>query len=166
MATEMGEYVVGAYLRLCEMCDVVDYNARPPKSGMDGLSEIDVVGLRFSDSTAFLCEVATHLDGLSYGSYEETAKRVVAKFGRQRRHASDHLGAFASKHFMFWAPRVPVGALTQKLAAAKGLTLVINDQYTKRISELRRLARQTTRDIGNPFFRALQILEHLRGEGK
>ena len=35
-----GEYVVGAYLRLCEKCDVVDYNVRPPQSGLSGLAEI------------------------------------------------------------------------------------------------------------------------------
>lgn len=28
--TEMGEYVVGAYLKLVEGCDVVDYNVRMP----------------------------------------------------------------------------------------------------------------------------------------
>ena len=44
---EIGEYVAGAYLRLCEQCDVVDYNARSPKPGRDGMSEIDVIGLRF-----------------------------------------------------------------------------------------------------------------------
>ena len=30
MKTEMGEYIVGAYLKLVEGCDVVDYNVRPP----------------------------------------------------------------------------------------------------------------------------------------
>jgi hypothetical protein len=165
MATEMGEYVVGAYLRLCEHCDVVDYNARSPKSGLEGLSEIDVVGLRFADHTAFICEVATHLDGLNYGSYGETAKRVLAKYERQRRHSSDHLSMFTTTQFMLWAPRVPVGALTQRLAQANGLVVVTNEDYAKRVLELRRIARSTTRDIGNPFFRALQILEHLKSAG-
>ena len=62
--TEMGEYVVGAYLKMVEVCDVVDYNVRPPGGGIGGLSGFDVIGLRFSDSTAIMCEVTTHIGGL------------------------------------------------------------------------------------------------------
>ena len=40
-------YIVGAYLKLIEGCDVIDYNVRPPGGGMAGLSELDVVGLDF-----------------------------------------------------------------------------------------------------------------------
>jgi hypothetical protein len=68
MKTEMGEYVVGAYLKQVLKCDFVDYNVRPPCGGIEGLAEFDVVGLRFSDSTAYICEVTTHLGGLLYGT--------------------------------------------------------------------------------------------------
>ncbi|MGR3715214.1 MAG: hypothetical protein ACU0B1_00535 [Thermohalobaculum sp.] len=67
MPTEMGEFLVGAYLRLIKLCDVVDYNARPPGGGLDGLGELDVIGLSFKDNKAYLCEVTTHLDGLQIG---------------------------------------------------------------------------------------------------
>lgn len=67
MKTEMGEYVVGAYLKLVEQCDVADYNVRPPGGGLAGLSEFDVIGLRFKDRTATMCEVTTHIRGLVYG---------------------------------------------------------------------------------------------------
>jgi hypothetical protein len=40
MATEMGEYIVGAYLKLVLGCDVVDYNTRPPGGGVTGLNEM------------------------------------------------------------------------------------------------------------------------------
>ena len=64
MKTEMGEYIVGAHLKLVENCDVVEYNVRPMVKGLKGLGELDVIGLRFSDKTAFICEVTTHLEGL------------------------------------------------------------------------------------------------------
>ena len=164
MNTEMGEYVVGAYLRLCEKCDVVDYNARPPKAGLDGLMELDVIGLRFADSTAFLCEVATHLDGLHYG-YHENEYRIREKLQKQQTYASENLKSFSKQLFMFWSPRVPTGSLTDALAKIEGLQFVINQDYTMRVEELRDLAKKSTKDIGNPFFRALQILEHLKKGG-
>jgi hypothetical protein len=165
MSTEMGEYAVGAYLRLCEKCDVIDYNARSPTTGLDGLSEIDVIGLRFSDSTAFICEVATHLDGLNYGSYGRTHERILDKLDRQREYASIVLKAFKIRKFMLWSPRVPVGTLDIALATIDGLELKINGEYTKCINRLRNLAKLSTKDCGNPFFRALQLIEHLRVSG-
>ena len=58
MSAEMGEYLVGAYLQLEEQCDVVSFNVRPPGGGLKGLEELDVIGLNFKTSTAYLCEVA------------------------------------------------------------------------------------------------------------
>jgi hypothetical protein len=43
-----------------------------------------------------------------------------------------------------------------------GLEMVINAKYKQQVDLLRELARKTTRDFGNPFFRTLQILEHMR----
>jgi len=63
---------------------------------------------------------------------------------------------------MFWSPVVPVGYLTEHLPQIRGLELVINQHYAAKIEELRSLARTETHDAGNEFFRALQILEHLR----
>ena len=68
MATEVGEYIVGAYLRFIEKCDVVDYGVRTPGGGLKGLNELDVIGLSFKSSTAFLCEVTTHIRGTLYGN--------------------------------------------------------------------------------------------------
>ena len=42
MPTEVGEYLVGAYLKLVEKCDVVDYIARETGGGRRGLNELDV----------------------------------------------------------------------------------------------------------------------------
>lgn len=57
---------MGAYLRSIEERDVISYNARPRGGCLAGLEELDVIGLRFADSTAFLCEVTTHIRGLLY----------------------------------------------------------------------------------------------------
>ena len=63
---------------------------------------------------------------------------------------------------MFWSPVVPKGYITKNLEKIKGLSIVINNEYTNCISELRTKAKESTYDAGNPFFRILQILEHLR----
>ena len=162
MSTEIGEFAVGAYLRLCEKCDVIDFNARSSSTGLSGMTEIDVIGLRFCDSTAFLCEVATHLEGLNYGSYKKTISRIKGKFQRQKEFATANLSSFSSHKFMFWSPRVPNGALTVFLDGLEGLELIINRKYAMRMKELQLLANSSTKEIGNPFFRALQIMGHLR----
>lgn len=160
--TQIGEYVVGAYLKRHFGCDVVDYNVRPPTGGLAGLAEFDVLGLRFNDSVAMLCEVTTHLDGLNYKSNEGTVRRVREKHERQRAYAKKHLAHFDKVRFMFWSPVVPRGYLTTELAKITTLELVINEKYKECVDFLRQEARDTTRDLGNPFLRSLQILEHLR----
>ncbi len=158
----MGELVVGAYLKLCLGCDFVDYNVRPPGGGLAGLGELDVVGLDPDAGQAFLCEVTTHIRGLLCKSNAETIKRIRKKHARQRDYAAKHLKAFSSISFMFWSPVVPVGYITEGLLGIEGLELVINQEYARRVAELRQLARTAFYDAGNDFFRALQILEHLR----
>jgi len=159
--TEIGEYVVGAYLKVIERCHFVEYNVRPAQGGIGGLAEFDVVGLRHADSTAFVCEVTTHLDGLSYGSYDRTIQKIRDKAGRQRQYAEGHLGGFAV-HYMFWSPVVRRGVITTALERIEGLELIINGEYRDGVEKLKREAAKSTRDMGNPFFRALQLLEHIR----
>lgn len=158
----MGELAVGAYLKLCMGCSFVDYNVRPPGGGLQGLSELDVIGLDPDTGRAFLCEVTTHIRGLLYRSNSETVTRLRKKHARQLNYACTHLKAFPDVAFMFWSPRVPVGYITEGLEKIQGLKLIINEEYAHRIAELRRLARTTTSDAGNDFFRVLQILEHLK----
>lgn len=164
MPTEMGEYVVGAYLRLEEGCDFVDYNVRSPGGGLAGLNELDVVGLSFPSETAILCEVTTHVRGLLYGAgNRSTVERIARKHRAQRDYANRYLGNFQRHRFMFWSPVVPVGYMTRALAEIEGLESVINGDYKRRVDQLRMRAKRESQDTGNPFFRALQILESLRG---
>src|SRR5437667_1986297 len=116
MAIEMGDYVVGAWLKEIALCDFVDYGVRVRGGGLAGLNELDVLGLRFADKTAYLCEVTTHTRGLNYENYPTTIERIGRKHARQRDYAKKFLSNFDDHHFMFWSPRVPVGFLTTALA--------------------------------------------------
>ncbi len=162
MLTDVGEYFVGAYLRLEEECDFVDYNVRPPGGGLAGLGELDVVGLKFESRLAYLCEVTTHIGGLLYVNNKETVARVAAKHARQKSYATKYLRNFENVRYQFWSPVVPVGYLTANLAKIEGLELVINGEYTRRIRSLQKRAKEKIHDARNPVFRVLQILEHLR----
>lgn len=108
MATEMGEYLVGAYLKLVEGCDFVDYRVREPGGGVAGLNELDVVGIHFKNKTAYLCEVTTHIRGLLYKDNKETITRITRKHQNQRNYAKSYLSEFEPV-YMFWSPYVPKG---------------------------------------------------------
>ncbi len=162
MPADIGEYIVGAYLKMIKECQFVDYGVRIPGGGLEGLDEIDVVALNFKSDTAYLCEVTTHIRGVLYGTYEVTYNRINKKYERLRGYGKKHLKQFSKKHYMFWSPLVPEGKLSKRLRDIGGLELVINKTYTAKVEELRRLARSTTHQSGNPFFRMLQIVEHLK----
>ena len=88
MKTEMGEYLVGAYLKLIKNCDFVEYNVRRPGGKLAGLNELDVMGLDFKNKTAYLCEVTTHLDGLQYKSGKRTTIETIKnKYDKLRDYA-------------------------------------------------------------------------------
>jgi hypothetical protein len=161
MATEMGEYLVGAYLKFELRCGVVDYNARPPGGGLQGLGELDVIGFDFPSRRAYLCEVTTHLDGLQIGKgLADTMSKIKDKHRRQRSYAEAYLKEF-SPSFMFWSPVVRSG-ISIELQKIEGLELFINGAYTAAIDRLRLQARWSTADANNPAFRVLQIIENLR----
>ncbi|MDI6655335.1 MAG: hypothetical protein QME59_05550 [Candidatus Hydrothermarchaeota archaeon] len=162
MKTDIGEYIVGACLKIIKECDFVDYNVRPPGGGLEGLNELDVVGLKFKNKTAYLCEVTTHIRGLLYKDNRTTVERIKTKYERMNEYANKHLSDFPNRYFMFWSPVVPKGYITSELEKIDGLELVINERYTQYIDELRKKAKELTNDVGNPCFRMLQILEHLR----
>lgn len=161
MKTGVGEYIVGAYLKIIEKCDFVDYNVRSPGGGLKGLREFDVIGLRFSDRTAYVCEVTTHIEGLKYGRTKaDTYDRIKKKHEAQKAYAEEHLRDFGPPYLMFWSP-VVAKDLTRELEEKYGENAIINSEYTRRVWELMQKLRKDrmTQDVGNPFFRTLQILE-------
>ncbi len=163
MLTDVGEYLVGAYLKLELACDVVDYNVRPPGGGKAGLHELDVVGYDFANKRAYLCEVTTHIRGLLYGGGNKNTVDVVrAKHQRQRDYAASRLRHFGDIRYHFWSPYVPVGYLTSELKKIEGLELFINARYRTCVEQLRSRAKREKHDAMNPVFRVLQILEAMR----
>lgn len=162
MPTEMGEYLVGAYLKLVLGCSVVDYNARPQGGGLQGLGELDVIGFDFVNRNVYLCEVTTHLDGLLIGGGgEATIAKLTDKHARQKLYAERHLHLpDFNARFMFWSPVVRPGLIAPLRGI--GFELFINSMYRDAIDELRELASSSTSDANNPAFRLLQILEHMR----
>ncbi len=77
MKTEIGEYIVGAYLKVIKNCDFIDYNVRFPGGGLKGLGELDVIGLDFKNKSAYLCEVTTHIRGLLYKDNITTVEKIL-----------------------------------------------------------------------------------------
>jgi|SRR6267143_252132 len=164
MNTEMGEFLVGAWLKEVKKCDFIQYNARLPEGHLPGLGEVDVVGLDLKNKIAYLCEVTTHLRGVLYGTYQKTLMKIQAKFKRDKEFADKMLTDFPTRRYMLWAPVVPKGKLTLQLTELEkeGVELVVNKNYAEQIDELTKAAREKANDTGNPAFRLLQILEHLR----
>ncbi len=163
MLTDIGEFMVGAYLQIKLDCDVVDYNVRPRGGGLAGLEEIDVVGFNHRDHKAYLCEVTTHIRGTLYKDNATTVARIAKKFERQKRYGKEFLHGFRCE-YMFWSPVVPNGYITDGLSKLSGLQLIINGEYKRRMDELQDQARKDTHDARNPFFRMLQILGHMRDD--
>ena len=161
MNTEMGEYVVGAWLKLIRKCDFIDYNVRRPGGHLSGLNEFDILGLDFKNKTAYLCEATTHLEGLLYKNTETTIERIEKKYANMQQYAIDCLSDFPDRHFMFWSPIVNPKVLLgfQKM---QGLEVVVNSGFTAKILELQELAKKVSHDTGNPAFRMLQIIGHLK----
>jgi hypothetical protein len=148
-------------MRFCEL--LVNYNVRTPGGGLAGLNELDVVGLHFASSTAYLREVTTHIGGLLYGGgNRQTVQRVKTKHEKQLEYAKSYLNRFRHHVFMFWSPYVPKGYRTEHLEKIEGLEMVVNREYKRCVDELIEKAREERQDTGNPAFRLLQILGTLR----
>jgi hypothetical protein len=162
LKTDIGEYIVGGYLKSIKNCDYIEYNVRIPGGGLRGLSELDVVGLDLKTKTAYICEVTTHIRGLLYVNNFNTVAKIKQKHLVQQEHAQLLLSDFVNIQYMFWSPYVPTGFITSNLEQIDTLQLIINTDYTKCINEMRMYAAENTNDLGNPFLRTLQILEHLR----
>ncbi len=163
MKTEIGEYIVGAYLSQVLDCNYVQYNVRAPGGGIKGLNELDVVGFRLQAGEAILCEVTTHITGLLVGDFKKTILKIRRKHEWQKMYATQYLAQF-SVRYMYWSPVVNSAYLKTELKklSDEGLEIIINGRYSACVEEMRQQARKVSCDVGNPFFRTLQILERLK----
>jgi hypothetical protein len=162
MPTESGEYIVGAYLQHFHDCDIVLYNERQKGGKLAGLSELDVVGLNLVKREAFLCEVTTHILGMLIKTAPFTVAKVKSKHAAQRAYAKVRLPNFTVR-YMLWSPVVTNKKVIAALNEIEGLEIIINGLYKQRVMQLHDVAKQT-HEMGNPFMRTLQILQHLRDD--
>jgi hypothetical protein len=166
---DIGESLVGAYLRHIVGCEVVTYNS----FFADRQGEVDVVGIKTGRPRAIrLCEVTTHIGGMLITSRGQRGQEVVIREKLQR------LQAFAEATFPgdghlyeWWSPRVAVGKLTGVMeeieaewdAAGRNIRFVVNEGYTERIRELAANAAMNSSTTNEPAYRMLQVLTRLRG---
>lgn len=180
-----GEQLVGAYLRVIKQCDLVTYNQRSMEQGDQ--MELDVLGVKSTPDgqRIFACEVVTHLDGQLYSgtpssdewdeygndSYQYSLERISEKFERIVHYLNVVFDDLSLAKIQLWSPYVSEGYQTKGLAEVVDRTerehepsvqLVINDDYTDRIDDLRDAAGSSSKDYSETGFRYLQILEGMR----
>jgi hypothetical protein len=161
---DIGESLVGSYLRYIENCDFVHYETYG-----EGQGELDVVGMRLSDRRVWLCEVAIHLGGLEYGKgYSGSRDKVKQKIDRAEILAQ-RLFSDQQATYEFWSLRAPKGLVTMLTElehdyTGRGLDVafIINERFTERIDTLRQRAAKDMKSTAEPAYRLLQILAHLR----
>ena len=166
MAEDIGESLVGSYLRYVAGCEFVLFNTFLP--GEQG--EIDVIGIRLgTPRDIYFSEVTTHIGGMTYGGNKNTVDKVRSKLVRARSFAQDRFPG-DNHHFEVWSPRVPVGAMTKQFDAMKvefasdasDLTFVMNQQYGDRVQALIGVAKDNSKATSDPAFRLLQVLSRVK----
>lgn len=162
--TDMGELMVGAYLRYVRGCDVVLYNHRVGKDG-----EIDVIGLQVGETPSiWICEVATHMNGVVLATYGKQGSKFEMKLARAVEFANEMFPSYEPR-FEFWSPLVRKGHMANWVhafeekhkAAGLDVRFVTNDEYAQCFQDLIEAASQTKSHTSDPAFRMLQILTHV-----
>ncbi len=166
---DIGESLVGAYLRHVVGCDVVTYNS----FFADRQGEVDVVGIENGEPrTIWLCEVTAHIGGMLITSRGDRPQEVILREKLERLHAfAEATFPGDSYRYEWWSPRVAVGKLTDVLreieqeweVAGRDLRFVMNETYTERIRELAGDAAKNSSTTNEPAYRMLQVLTRLRG---
>jgi hypothetical protein len=156
---DVGESLVGAYMRQVRNCHTVAFNTFLPQ----GQGELDVVGVANGPRgvEVWMAEVAIHLDSLNYGGYAKTVDKVSTKVAAARTFAAQ-VYRDVTPTVELWSPVVPSG-LVVALANVQ-VDLVVNGDFTARVNTLAELAMGHTKMTGDDAYRFLQLLTHLRGD--
>ncbi|MFC6721545.1 hypothetical protein [Halobacteriaceae bacterium SHR40] len=187
-----GELLVGAYHQCVTGCEVVSYNNRSDEQGEQMEADVIGIktNQQTGEQTVYVCEVVTHMDGDLYSGtpegdewaahadnddYQFSLEKLWTKFTNDRRYVTETFTRDGQYVFQLWAPVVKgwqrggdlidgLDALQSKFEDETGehLELIINQDYTAHIDELRAEAEGDTSDYGSPAFRFLQILENLK----
>jgi hypothetical protein len=170
----IGERIVGDYLRVKENCDFIDFNVYT----RDSQGEIDVVGINNKIKQVYICEVAIHLKtGLQYtkNSRPDTCDRLTAKFIKDIEYGNKYFRDY-KKVFMLWSPIVKDSrgkkeynqmghllTMQQNIKRLKHLEieLMINQRFADALAELRKYASIKSEELKSPVLRVLQIEEYL-----
>lgn len=171
----IGEELVAAYLQHIKGCEFTQQNLYTP----DVQGEIDVVGIDLSQRSIYVCEVAIHLvTGLLYtkGSQPNNVAKLTDKFSRDIEYANKYFPDY-KRHFMLWCPIVrrskedavlnqarDIRQIGEGILEKYGVSIefVVNEDFQRRIDELRQYARSKTEELKNPVLRLLQIEEALK----
>ena len=171
-----GEHLVGQYLKEVKGCDFVEYNLQTKY--VQG--EIDVIGINSNEKFIYVCEVATHLQGLGLqytkDKHPDNVGRLVGKFEKDIEYTNKNFPDF-KKEFMLWTPiarNSKAGSSTNPFRDLKeikekikakydiDLKIVANESYFEAIKELRIVAAKRTDEMNSPIMRFLQIEEKLK----
>ncbi|ERG92787.1 MAG: hypothetical protein J07HQW1_02835 [Haloquadratum walsbyi J07HQW1] len=184
--TQIGEVIVGAYLRVINDCELVSYNQRSKEAGRQ--MELDVLGVKSTNGkqTVYACGVVTHIRGSLYSgspdeegwwskygntSYQHSLECIFHKFEEDYDLVTSVFDDAEEYKFHFWSPYVSEGHLTDGLEEMtqqfendydESIELIINGEYTKRVRELRERASENKNGYDELAFRFFQILEHMR----
>lgn len=166
----VGERLVGDYLRISKNCDFIDYNVYT----RDAQGEIDVVGIDNKTRKVYICEVAIHLTtGLQYTKNKrpDTCERLIAKFTKDIEYAERYFVGY-EKEFTLWSPIVKdskgkieynqldhLNRMVQEIQIRKQVVvqLMINQNFHQAFMELKRYAAATSEELKSPVLRLLQI---------
>jgi hypothetical protein len=106
MSHNIGEEIVGTYLKVIFGCEFVEYNLYTE----DVQGEIDVIGVNNITKTVYVCEVAIHLaTGLQYtkNGRPDNTDRIIKKFEKDIFYANKRFESY-ERVFMFWSPVVKI----------------------------------------------------------
>lgn len=176
MALNGIEEFVGEYLKIIERCDFIKYNEKftvktEDKHKQKGMSEIDVIGIRLSDKTIFACEVSAQMNGI-FGTYPQKLdkKNPNNKFAKNQRYIEEYFKDFAPTtiRHMFWCPILKEKQKEKFTLPTKDFTveLIAEQDFLKKIEELKNFLSKQKCDYSSPITRFLQILAHLEKNNK
>ena len=170
----IGEELVTAYLQHIKGCEFTQQNLYTP----DVQGEIDAVGIDLENKNIYVCEVAIHLStGLLYtkGAKPNNVAKLTEKFSRNIEYAEKYFPDY-QRHFMLWSPIVrqsgtntilnqqrDIEEIARKIQSKYdvALEMVVNEDFQRRLDELRLFARSKTEELKNPVLRLFQIEEAL-----
>jgi hypothetical protein len=171
----LGERLVGDYLRYFKQCDFIDFNVYTKL--VQG--EIDVIGVAHAKKRAYICEVVTHLTtGIQYvkNARPDTADRLIKKFLKDINYGQEAFRDYRVS-YMLWSPVVResngkpqynqflhLKRVKDEVKEKTGIEIefVINADYAEAIDALRKIATKETKELKSPVMRFLQIEEWCR----